>query len=503
MKIALVIPPFSDFYDTPGRRANLGAAVVREILTKNGDAVIFHDLPSQQKPAPVLLPDRLQYLKEWILSEESGPTAFFTTFRRFGPDADAAAEKILGNNPDLVLISLFAWCYGADTAALCKKLKRRSPKTAVYIGGAGATVHPMWFLKNSGADGILSGEAETVIPGFLKHISGKNAEPRPGILLPDAPEPDAIRTTGQSILPAAAICMERREGSLVSLSLSRGCPAGCAFCSIRLCHGEKFRTTSLTKLRTKIRSLKINDIPTFNFEDDNLLLDREYFRKAVGICRELYPEARLNAENGLDYRLLDSGMIRFLTESGLRRLNLSLGTISGNAGRGQNRQTDLEKYETALKELQRTGVPVTTYFICGLPGDSRQDTINTLLYLADKPTVIGISPFYALPGLPGFPPDHPGFAAGPDRSRGMALSPWTGTHTTAELMTAFRLTRFINLLKSDPKDPLHRKLICESFRTSRIHTIIKNGREKQIQPVPNLSAAMEETVLRGLRNTIL
>ena len=248
-------------------------------------------------------------------------------------------------------------------------------------------------------------------------------------------------------------------------------------------------------LEEQLASLSTTGRPVFNFEDDNLLLDPEGFREAVTRIRRRFPDCRFTAENGLDYRLLDRAMVAFLADSGFLQINLSLGTLAAGAVQGQQRVLDLQKHAAILADLEQHRLPVTTFFICGLPGDSPQETVRTLRYLAAAPTRIGISPFYAVPGLPEFPPDHPGFRDGPDASRGMALTPWSGTHSVAELMAAFRLTRFLNLLKSTAQNRLQQELIAVTRQSGRLHTLVKEGKNRRIVPVSGMPPEMTRRVL--------
>ena len=121
MKTTLVIPPFSDFYTTPARMAPLGAAVVRDILLDAGHSVILLDLPAASTAAPIPLPPGMAHLRPFLIPGEYGPTPFFPSFKRFGPTTAESADRILATDPDLILISLFAWCYAGDCVAVSRE----------------------------------------------------------------------------------------------------------------------------------------------------------------------------------------------------------------------------------------------------------------------------------------------------------------------------------------------------------------------------------------------
>lgn len=485
-RCCVLVPPFSDFYSSPRRWSSLGARTVCRMLEQQGLRVDFIDAVAvRPKGRQLPFPQELSHLSGLIIPDEYGPTAFFSGFRRFGLDPAAAAAAVAATAPDIVFFSQFAWCYAQDLLDTARELRRLLPEVSFFAGGAGVSVYPAFFLRSGFFDGVFCGEAETALEGFAGRLQGG---PQPPGLLTD-PEQSAGPPAGSGpVDPAAAAVYRSRRGTKISVSLTRGCAAACRFCSNRLTHGRRFRTAPLELLAKRLERLETCGAVSINFEDDNLLLDREYFHAAVDLCRKKFPDAEFTAENGLDYRLLDADEVKFLHKSGFRAVNLSLGTVSPGAAHLQQRRVDTERFVQVLELLQQVSLPVISYFICGMDGDTPQDTLANLHFLHDKPTLIGISPFYAVPGLPGYPPGDPRFAA-PGCSRGSALYPWSGTHSTAQLMTAFRLARLINLAKAQPQEGLFRELLVRSVRDSRVYTL-RRSRPGMITPVDGLDQQM-------------
>jgi anaerobic magnesium-protoporphyrin IX monomethyl ester cyclase len=138
------------------------------------------------------------------------------------------------------------------------------------------------------------------------------------------------------------------------------------------------------------------------------------------------------------------------------------------------------------------GAAAITYFVCGLAKDTRESVAATLAYLSRMPTEIGISLFYPVPGLAEFA--YPEFLKGkpPGACAGTSAFPWNNSLSTRELITAFRLSRFANLVKRRPVHSLEANLVARTQQTRRLQTIIKEKGDKNIVEVPGQDTGLVE-----------
>jgi hypothetical protein len=239
-----------------------------------------------------------------------------------------------------------------------------------------------------------------------------------------------------------------------------------------------------------------------NFEDDNLLIDRAFFLQILDIFHHQFPGRRFtfSAENGLEYTLLNRDLLRTLKEKGLTQLNLSLGAFHPDRAAEQNRFLLPDLYEAAAGAAAALDLPVITYFIAGLPGDSPESCVDALVYLLGRPTRAGISLFYPVPGLEGLPSAEVFGQLSPRLCAGSAAWPWAGSLSTEEMITAFRLSRLVNLMK-EPGD--FGELVETIGKTRRLHTLVKKDRRWVINPVPRQDEAMVERFFREAEKGIL
>ncbi len=497
MIIALVSPPVQDMYFTPGRSSALGMHTIAALLDRTGEEVSVFNCP-RMKPGGTSIPpiQKTDYLQKFIIPGERGKLSFFTGYRHFGLSFTECAEKIHNLNPDLVLVSSFAFAYADDALALIEAIRAHGCMAPVGAGGAGPSAFPEYYLKQKGADFAVTGEAEKVIHLVINRIKSGSID-FSGIPNTYFIKKGTITASAAFTYPESgdlefvwSATGETDDTLYLSTSLSRGCPKRCRFCSNFITHNRRFRTVSVDKIKEKLCTFPKHKHIILNFEDDNLTFIPEYFFEVLTLFTSAVPDIHFMAENGIDYSFLTPESIKKLVQFGFGQFNLSLGTLSEKSAARENRPLSLIRYERILREIEKYSVPVITYFICGLEGDTPEAVVETLLYLAALPTFAGISPFYPVPGLYGFTDRNLFKEHSPSQCRGAAFYPWNGTLTTGEMVTAFRLARFVNLLKQKRHTPQEKELLQRITATGELHTIVRRNKRNILEKVPYMNEKM-------------
>lgn len=489
---AVITTPIADFYLTPHRITSLGTEIVAAILRRMTITVEeFHgarECTRQQLP----LPKPLAYLKPHILQGEKGKCSFFSAFYHFGTPFEVLAENIGAYNPSICFISCFAFCYAEPTLLLAAAIKKTLPGVPIAIGGAGVTVHPAYFLRSPHIDFTLSGEAEIALPSFINYFfdGSKTIEQVPGLRYRTTTPSSTVQftpirhTLAHEIEPAIACAEESSQRITFTTSLSRGCPSSCKFCSNHLCHGRPFRHLSLATFSQSLDTLlprATNKKVTINFEDDNLLAEYSFFMNLITLCKERFPAVTFRAENGIDYRLLTKERCDELMNAGFAQFNLTLGSVVPSTLSQEHRSHNLDRYEMVVARARQRNIPTITYIICGFPHDTKSTIAANLHYLKQQPTRIGISLFYPIPGITGFEDISQFDCRPPLLGMGSAAFPWSTTVSTATLITAFRLARFINLVHESSPSDAERELIEKTIRTKTLHTFLMDGSCKYLK----------------------
>jgi hypothetical protein len=215
------------------------------------------------------------------------------------------------------------------------------------------------------------------------------------------------------------------------------------------------------------------------------LCDPAYLFAVLDIFRSRFGNVSFFMENGIDYMLLDPALVQRLARLGMAQLNISLGSATADAALKEHRPLDLRRYETVVRAAACEHIPCITYFICGLEADTRRSTAQTLAYLTAQPTRVGISLFYAVPGVAGFG-DYDRFDRLPSvLAAGSSAYPWTGALDTRALVTAFRLARFVNACRETAPDSRLRELIERIWRERRLLTLARTRRGVETVAVPH------------------
>ena len=106
----------------------------------------------------------------------------------------------------------------------------------------------------------------------------------------------------------------------------------------------------------------------------------------LGIAVEKYgPENVIALSIATRPDCLDEDVLDYLEELNKKIylwVELGLQTVNDETGRNFNRGYDLEVFDKSLKELQKRGIEVVVHTIFGLPGETKEDMLKTIDYVA-------------------------------------------------------------------------------------------------------------------------
>jgi len=485
MRFVVVSPSISDFYFTQRRHTSLGARLLCDTLEALGHEAILVDFPATaQKPRRITLPAELSYLEDFIVEDEYGPTSFFRYYQRLGPAPHEQANAVARLVPDAVMISSFAFAYADDAIAFARELHDLLPGLPIVAGGPGPTVHPDYYLgvpivepeepAETGISSVACGPAEVVAPIVLDSLEHDSL---PSVL-------SAQPATGADVRFAAALV-----NGVLTTSVTCGCPRRCRFCSIHLTHGSRFATIDPSSFAHGLETFADSAVEAVNFEDDNLVADTAFLEEILSVVARTFPGRELRAENGLDPGFLNPALVDRLAKAGFRHLNLSMGSYDPSALEAESRHLTGAIIPEITECAGRLGLSSTVFWICGLATDTCESVIETLDFVSRLPAASGISLFYPVPGLAGFT-DRSRFPRGAAlRAKGSSAFPWNESLSTRQMITAFRLSRFLSVLSLPKPDGLARDIIDRSRTTRTLHTL-RRGKRGHPVPVPELDESL-------------
>lgn len=193
------------------------------------------------------------------------------------------------------------------------------------------------------------------------------------------------------------------------------------------------------------------DIQSFDIEDDNFTFDLKRAKHLLSLIIETFGEGKLelSAMNGVSFASLDGELLGLMKRAGFKTINLSFVSTDTLTRERMKRPRGLIDFDSVVSEAEKLGLQVIAYAILGMPGQTLEEMVETIIYLMGKRVLIGPSIYYPTPGTPLFEvckkenllPPHP------MQWRSSAFPLETKDFTRLDLVTIFRLTRVINFIK--------------------------------------------------------
>ena len=463
----MIQPPVEDFYQTRQRIEPIGLAYLAASLREKGFSPLILDCQANSKKYTINYPSAFQYLKDFYVPENLSPFKLFGHFYHFGLSFKEIEEEIRKSGVNIFGISSMFSTYYNEALKVAEIIKKINSRNIVIMGGVHASSNSLDILKSPYVDFVIIGEGEESLPILLENlkkgdfskiaeIDGIGYKENRNIKI--NPKQKWIKNLDTIPFPARDLFKEKAYsiGKKLSTKIltSRGCPCLCSFCSVKLGMGNDFRKRSPENILEEMRFCREKfGIEAFDFEDDNLGLDREVFERLLDLIIENFGERnlRLYAMNGILPAVLSKPILDKMKKAGFENINLTLASRNEGVRSILGRPDSLEDFLKALNLACETGIKVTGYIFLGVPGQTIQGMVDDLIFLTGKPCLIGPSIFYPVIGTPLFEEyskkglfDRNDFL----RLRSPAFPIETEDFTRADIFTLFYLARLLNFIKS-------------------------------------------------------
>jgi len=461
--ILLVQPPIRDFYLTSKRTIPYGLANIAATLLKEGFSVRILDCLATAKSRTIPLPREMAYLKEYYGRPDISPFALFHQYKHFG-HSYRDIERLAGKSRAwLVGISSLFSAYSSEAVETAKSIRRALPHCKIVLGGHHPTENPEAVMGHEAIDYCIRGEGEQALVELACALrTGGKIESVSGIVFR---EPDETIRTNNPILiekldslpPPAFDLIEhgfyqrKSRGSAV-VCASRGCPLRCSYCSLGAASYSHYRRRSVESVLQEI-DLAVTEYNAgfIDFEDENISMEKTWFVELLKGIRERFgrQNLELRAMNGLFPPTLDDEVIEAMAAAGFKTLNLSLGTTSPHQLKRFLRPDVTEAFDRALSSIEKYDLHAVAYIIVGAPEQDPYESLQDLMFLAEKRVLAGVSVFYPSPGSRDFRKcERKGILPSSfDLMRATAL-PISSTTTRDDSITLLRLGRLLNFMKS-------------------------------------------------------
>ena len=470
MKILLIQPPVQDFYQTSIRTQPIGLAYLAASLKRNGHEVEILDCQTGKKKS-IPIPSELSYLKDFYPFNDRSPFKLYTGYYHFGMGWKEIGQKIKDSKADVFGISSSFTPYHREALEIAQIIKEWDRKKIVVMGGAHVSVDPEEVLKSPFVDYVVLGEGENRFVLLLEQLEKGTVKGIEGIdgigYRPDGKirinplqtfikDLDSLPYPERELLELGRYRMRKKRSTMIVTS--RGCPHGCAYCSTHLVMGTSFRIRTPEAILKEMRECqKQYGIQIFDIEDDNFTFDQERAKRLMSLVIENFGEENLpaagrlelSAMNGISFASLDGELLKLMKRAGFHTINLSFVSVDPLTKERMKRPKTTTEFDKILEEVEQVGLNVIAYAILGMPGQTIEEMVDTLIYLMGKKVLIGPSIYYPTPGTPlferckteGILPVHL------SQWRSSAFPIETKEFSRIDLVTLFRLVRTINFIK--------------------------------------------------------
>ena len=305
-------------------------------------------------------------------------------FREESYSEDSIKAELLRHPTNIIALSSFTINL-SEALEVAKIFKQLNPDGRVIMGGPHATAEDIGCVMTGLIDIVVRGEGEEVLPLVTDALlAGKSLRSVPGLTYLDGEVP--LRTSpAKGILNLDGLPMPAfhvldklygEKAPFGRLYTSRGCPFKCSFCA----SGKRdYRQKSVERIIAELRLMR----RTFGFDayfigDDTFIFNpaTEAIVKALGeegiiwMCQTRADQA--NEE-----------LFRSMARANCKLVCLGAESQDDNLLRKINKGIGINQVRDACIAAKRQGLHVLTYWMVGIPDESRETAFATQEYVQD------------------------------------------------------------------------------------------------------------------------
>jgi len=337
------------------------------------------------------------------------------------------AEYVARTRPHCVGIQCYS--YGLSLVReYVKAVKNVESRILTVIGGPHPTVAPEHALSFFGDDltCAIRGEAElsfsTLLDKIEKYhwvdegikkevfhgIPGVIWSDRDGMHLSvsaivedvdflDMPHWELLQPASYPPSPSGAFS---KRYPVAPVSISRGCPYDCIYCSAGIISGKKIRYRSIDKVIKEIKYLQSNfGIKEIHIVDDNFTMLRKY---VLSFCQKIIEsniDVLWTCPNGVRVDALDEELVLAMKRAGCYSLSFGFESGSKRILNFIKKGTTSEMARKAVDLVTRNGMEAHGFFILGFPTETEEEMEETIRFSLElNLTRANYFPFHPLPG---------------------------------------------------------------------------------------------------------
>ena len=271
------------------------------------------------------------------------------------------------------------WASGVkETISIIKEIY---PDIPVILGGIYASLCPEHAKKNSGANKVVTGNAENILQKLVKDYTNFSFT-------------SCFNYKNLDSLPLPAFDL-LSHFVYVPVLTSRGCPFSCEYCASSFLE-PKFKQRSPESVFQEINHWHYKyNILNFAFYDDAFLIDSEnyafpFFEKIINSNMNL----SFYTPNAIHIKEITKKSASLMFKSGFKAIRLGLETTNFSSSRKYDTKIYKNEFFNAVKHLKNAGFKsreIGAYLLCGLPEQTLEEIEQSIRIVKKS----GIQPVFA------------------------------------------------------------------------------------------------------------
>jgi len=323
-------------------------------------------------------------------------------------EEDRFWQRVNDLTTDVVLISAtIRQIKGAELVA--EIVKKHSPTTTVILGGPGPSALAMQqrdFSKGTKIDIVVKGEAEDLLPLILRRLeTHESVNDVPNLIIngdgnvtstrvdPTLPDVRTVPWPDRAIFDEKAYLarwLDSAKMTSVHIMGSRGCPFSCSFCD-RTVTGRRVRYRDAEDVAAEMLFLEKRYAPDDIFYFDDLFTVNK--KRVIALCQTLQKKGlrtSWSAQGRVD--TVDEEILEAMKAAGCTELMFGVESGSERILQFLVKGFTREKIIQAFDLCHRVGIKPGAYLIVGVPGETRQDILDTI-FLVERiePSLLNFS----------------------------------------------------------------------------------------------------------------
>lgn len=313
------------------------------------------------------------------------------------------SEYVIKNKYDVYAFQMFSYDLKPVKRHL-EIIKRCYPDSVTIVGGYHPSGDPDGVLKSLyHADYGFVSEAEIGFPVLLNELAKRNPDLSlvPNLIyrsgqqyrinsiklievLDDIPFPawDLMNPNEYPEAPHGAFAKSFPTAPII---ITRGCPLKCTFCSGKSIT-VRVRKRSIKNVINEIKYLKqdfgVND---FLIEDENFTLHKPLLKE---FCNTVINERigiTWSCPSGVRLDTLTIETLKLMESSGCHSLSVGIEFGSQRMHDLTKKGLSLEGIREKMEFFKKTNIRVTGFFLFGIPGETRDEMIQTIKFAKELP----------------------------------------------------------------------------------------------------------------------